>query len=147
MLPINLWERQAQIKSLYSICVEPVCKKYYITRTELDILLFLVNNPKYDTAAEIVEIRYLTKSHVSTSVKHLEELGYLHKFYANDNQKAVHLAVKDEASDVIADGKKAQEKFISILFEGVSKDECMAMEKSFQKIGCNIKRYFEETLK
>ena len=65
MIPLNLWELPAPIKALYADCMEPVCHTYHITRMELDILLFLANNPKYDTAAEIIEIRYLAKSHVS----------------------------------------------------------------------------------
>ena len=62
MLPLNLWEHQNAVKTLYSRCVERVCERHDLTRMELDILLFLANNPLYDTASEIVEIRYLSKS-------------------------------------------------------------------------------------
>lgn len=39
------------IKRLYDQLLEPVCGQYGITRMELDILLFLHNNPEYDTRA------------------------------------------------------------------------------------------------
>ena len=45
MLPVNPWEHQNAVKSLYTNCVEEVCTKHGITRMELDILLFLANQP------------------------------------------------------------------------------------------------------
>ena len=69
MLPLNPWEHQNAVKTLYSKCVGEICVWHGITRMELDILLFLANNPCFDTATEIVEIRYLSKSQVSSSVK------------------------------------------------------------------------------
>lgn len=42
-------------KKIYDQSLEPVCKKYQLTRMELDILLFLANNPGYDTAKDIIE--------------------------------------------------------------------------------------------
>ena len=57
MIPLNPWEHQNAIKALYSKCVEGVCVKHSITRMELDILLFLANNPCFDTATDIIEVR------------------------------------------------------------------------------------------
>lgn len=104
MLPLNPWEHYFPMKALYSACMEPVCKKHHITRTELDILLFLVNNPDYDTAADIIEVRHLAKSHVSTSIKALEQAGFLEKYYHSDNRKTVHLSVCNLAASLIDDG-------------------------------------------
>ena len=75
---------------------------------ELDILLFLSNNPLFDTAADIVEVRCLSKSQVSVSIKLLEEKGYLKKKYTKENRKTAHLQVCDLAVPIILDGKAAQ---------------------------------------
>ena len=66
---MNFWEDQKIVTSFYSQCVKPVCEKYGLTRMEFDILMFLSNNPEYNTASDIVRIRLLTKSHVSISLK------------------------------------------------------------------------------
>ena len=66
MIPLNPWEHQNALKTLYARCIEEVCTAYKLTRMELDILLFLANNPCYDTATDIIEIRYLAKSQVSS---------------------------------------------------------------------------------
>ena len=60
-------------KKIYDRTMEPLCSQYHISRMELDILLFLANNPGYDTAKDIVCQKRFTKSHVSTSLHLLEE--------------------------------------------------------------------------
>lgn len=55
MIPINPWENQNAIKTLYAKCVDEICVKHNITRMKLDILLFLANNPHFDSAKEIIE--------------------------------------------------------------------------------------------
>ena len=59
------------MKRLYEEQFEEICQKYQITQNEADILAFLANNPDYDTARDIVEIRMITKSYISKSVENL----------------------------------------------------------------------------
>lgn len=59
------------MEDLYGKMLAPVCERYGLTYMELTILLFLANNPRYDTATEIVKFRHLTKSHVSLTVRSL----------------------------------------------------------------------------
>ena len=144
MIPFNPWEHQNAIKTLYSKCVEGVCDKHQITRMELDILLFLANNPHFDTATDIVETRYLAKSQVSASIKLLEKLGLLQKEYAKDNKKTAHLKICDAASSIIADGRAAQEHFLSILLKGFTQEETECIQHSFDRIWENIDTYLKE---
>ena len=53
-----------KMKRLYEEQFEEICQKYQITQNEADILAFLANNPDYDTARDIVEIRMITKSYI-----------------------------------------------------------------------------------
>lgn len=141
MLPLNPWEHQNAVKMLYAKCVEKVCEQHNITRMELDILLFLANNPLFDTAADIVEVRYLSKSHVSTSIKALEKKGLLEKKYGDDNRKTLHLLICSAASPIIADGRAAQEKFLEVIFQGISEAEIEVMKSCNQHILDNIHHY------
>ena len=43
MIPLNPWEHQNALKTLYARCIEEVCTAYKLTRMELDIVLFLAN--------------------------------------------------------------------------------------------------------
>ena len=144
MLPLNPWEHQNVMKAFYSKCVEGVCEKHKITRMELDILLFLANNPLFDTASDIVEIRYLSKSQVSLSIKLLEKKGFFRKEYQKGNHKTVHLFICKAANEVVEDGKKAQEKFLAILFQGMEPEEMEAMKRWNEHIWRNINQYMKE---
>ena len=144
MIPLNLWEHQNAIKTLYSKCVEEICIKHHINRMELDILLFLANNPCFDTATDIIEIRYLSKSQVSASIKLLEQCGYLRKEYTDHNRKTAHLKICNKAMDIIKDGKSAQEIFISIMLNGFSQAEIDNMKQYNERIWRNINAYLKE---
>ena len=62
---MEFWDHLFLFKRLYDQTMDPIAQQWDLTRMELDILLFLANAPAYDTAADIVERRRLTKSHVS----------------------------------------------------------------------------------
>lgn len=143
MLPLNPWEHQSAVKALYAKCVEGVCEKNQITRMELDILLFLANNPRYDTASDMVEIRCLSKSQVSSSIKTLEAGGYLRRQYRADNRKTAHLKLSEAASHIIAEGRAAQEKFASVIFEGIPKQDIEVMKGCNARMLENIYRYLK----
>ena len=94
MLPLNPWEHYFPTKALYSACMEPVCKKHRISRTELDILLFLANNPDYDTARDVAELRCLAKSQVSQAVEVLTGRGLLARRADGEDRRVIHLEIR-----------------------------------------------------
>lgn len=143
MIPLNLWEHQNAIKTLYAKCVGAVCEKYQISRMELDILLFLANNPRYDTATDIVEIRYLSKSQVSGAIKLLEEREWIDKVYTSDNRKTAHLRICKGAAAVIADGREAQKKFFDVVMRGFTQEEIGRMRGYTGRIWENIDSYLK----
>ncbi|MGN1168182.1 MAG: MarR family winged helix-turn-helix transcriptional regulator [Lachnospiraceae bacterium] len=140
----QFWTCQSHIKSLYSDCVEPVLKKYKLTRMELDVLMFLSNNPQFDTATDIIENRRLTKSHVSLAVDSIVKRGFLHKTHALGNRKTIHLSVLDCALPIVHDGKEAQKKFGSILFYNFSSEDRKQINRLFEQINTNLNQYFQE---
>ncbi len=144
MIPLNLLEHQNAVKTLYSKCVAWVCQKHGISRMELDILLFLANNPCYDTATDIVEIRCLSKSQVSASISTLEEQGFLRKEYTRGNRKTAHLILCDTTSEIVADGRKAQERFAAILLEGMHEEELDCMKRCMKRMKNNIHGFLKE---
>lgn len=144
MIPLNIWEHQNAIKTLYSKCVSRVCDKHHLTRMELDILLFLANNPQHDTATDIVGIRYLSKSQVSSSIKLLEGKGFLRKEYASHNRKTAHLKICPKAAGIICDGQAAQKQFLSVMIQGFSQEEFDTIRRYNERIRSNIDSYLKE---
>ncbi|WP_456300003.1 MarR family transcriptional regulator [Roseburia hominis] len=77
---------------------------------EYDILMFLHNNPQHNTAAEIVKVRKSTKSHVSTSLKKLENEGLIERIQSEDNKKHIEIVLLDKAELIVEAGINAQKK-------------------------------------
>ena len=140
---MNFWEDQKIVTSFYSQCVKPVCEKYALTRMEFDILMFLSNNPEYNTASDIVRIRLLTKSHVSISLKELETCGLVKTAFQNNNRKTMHISIQEKAAPVIADGKLAQQEFGQKLLQGFSLEEVEMYSKLFQRTCENARKEME----
>ncbi len=140
----QFWTSQSLTKSLYSDFLEPVCKKYRLTRMELDVLIFLANNPQFTTATDIVENRRLTKSHVSLAVNSLVKKGYLKKEHTKNNRKTTHLSILSSAYNIIQDGRDAQKDFAAVLFKDFAPEDHQQMIHYFERITQNMQDYFKE---
>lgn len=131
-------------KKYYDLAMEPVCREWDLTRNELDVLLFLFNNPSFDRAADIVRIRRLTKSHVSLSVNNMESRGLLIREYDPDDRRVAHLKLTAKALPMAAAAREAQQTFLQSLFQGLTREEMELWQGILEKIHNNI-RQLEET--
>lgn len=140
----TFWDDIFLLRKLYDQSLEPVCKKYKLTRMELDILLFLGNHPSFDTATEIVERRKLAKSHVSISIKALERRHYLERIYLDGNRKTAHLRLLPPAREAVGEGQTAQRDFFAAVFRSFTKEEQAAFENALDRIAQNVRGVCEQ---
>ena len=117
------WDKHKTITTYYELLSGEVCDRYGLTQMEYDILMFLHNNPQYNTAAEIVKIRKSTKSHVSTSLKNLESKGLVERIQSKDNKKHIEIALLDQAEIIIEAGLNAQKQFAQNVLRGLTEEE------------------------
>ena len=130
------WDKHKAITSYYELLSGEVCDRYELTQMEYDILMFLHNNPQLNTAAEIVKIRKSTKSHVSTSIKSLENKGLIEKKQSESNKKHIEIFVTESAKSIIYEGIDAQKRFAHDVLKGFSDEEITTFKNIFEKI-CN----------
>ena len=107
MLP-PLFTRSRGLGKLYGQMFVPVLEQWKLTQLEADILLFLANNPEYDTARDIVERRYIAKSHVSLGVESLARRGLLMRATRPGNRKTIHLELTEAAGPIVEAGRAVQ---------------------------------------
>ena len=86
--------------------------------------------------AEIVKIRKSTISHVSTSLKKLENKGLVEKIQSKDNKKHIEIILLDKAELIIEAGHNAQKQFAKNVLSGLTEEEMQMCIQVFQKI-CN----------
>lgn len=128
------------LKRAYDGALEPVCGRHGLTRMEMDVLLFLANNPEMDTASALVSVRRLPKSHVSAAVNALAERGLIQREYRGGNRKTAHLCPTAAADAPIADGRAVQREFGRTLTEGIAPEELEQMLSTARRMVENIRR-------
>ena len=125
-------------KKRYDLMLEPVCRRYDLTRNELDVLLFLANNPDFDRAADIVNIRQISKSHVSLSVGNLEQRELLIREFDPEDRRTAHLKLTDAARAIAAEGADCQEDFFRRIFTGLSREDLALWRSLLERVCDNI---------
>lgn len=132
------FDAMLRAKKGYSRVMDPVCKQWDLTRNELDVMLFLANNPGYDRAADIVSRRGLAKSHVSLSVGSLETKGLLIRSCDPGDRRTIHLKLTEQAMEIARQGREAQVGFFSGIYAGLTSEEVEAWQSIMLKMVANI---------
>ena len=138
------WDKHKTIISYYELLSGAVCDRYELTQMEYDIIMFLHNNPHHNTAAEIVRIRKSTKSHVSSSLKKLENKGLIKRKQSKDNKKHIEIVLLDDAALIVDAGLNAQKQFAQNVLSGLTEEETRLCIRVFDKICNNAEEYLRE---
>lgn len=133
---MNFWDKHKTITCYYEELTRSICNRYKLTQMEYDILMFLHYNPLYNTAPDIVKIRKSTKSHVSTSLKLLEDKGMIERRQSVDNKKQIEIFLLEPAGEIVQAGLYAQKEFMGNIFKGITEEEMAVWKDIFVKI-CN----------
>ena len=89
------------LKKAYDSIWDDISEKFALTRAEIDVIAFLANNPKLDTASSVVEYRMIAKSHVSKAVEHLISRGFVVGNKDSKDRRQVHLVLTDKAKEAV----------------------------------------------
>ena len=114
---------RSALKRCYAHEMAGVLSRWQLTGMELDVLLFLGNNPDCDTASDMVQLRQLTKSHVSKAVERLTALGLVLQQRDEMNRRRIHLKLAEAAEPILRDGREAQKRFVEALTRGLSDED------------------------
>lgn len=135
----TFWADVLLLNGLYDRSLDPVAQQWQLTRMELELLLFLYNNPAHNTAAEAVRLRRWTKSHVSAAVHALQDKGLLSAEHPEGNRKTRCLIPLPAADPILRDGRAAQQSFYQAMHRGFTREEEQALEAISEKIARNIR--------
>lgn len=134
----DYFEVVSRAKKKYARAMEPVCRQWNLTKNELDVLLFLHNNPEFDRATDVVLHRGMTKSHVSLSVSSLEERLLLERQADTEDRRTVHLKLTGKGREIAAAARVEQERFFRQVFRGISVEEMHFWQSMMDRVCTNI---------
>lgn len=108
---------------LYDSMLRPVCDRYGLVPIEATIISFLFNHPGRDTAADIVELRMLSKSNVSQAVESLIRKSLLQRRQDTEDRRRIHLSLTAASKPITDEIELVRERFHKQIFRGFTGEE------------------------
>ena len=127
----------------YTAICKPLCQKLKLPQTAFDILLFLANNPAYQTAADIVEVRKIKANLVSVNVDKLVRDGYLTREAVPGDRRKTRLLCTEKAQPIILQGRQLQSAFLQRLFAHTDQQMQDAFLKTISIMDKNLNELLE----
>ena len=127
-----------KILQVYGALCKPLCQEIKMPQTAFDILMFLANNPLYNTARDIVEIRKIKANLVSINVDKLVQEGFLERQSIANDRRKTKLICTEKAQPIIDKGHKLQENFIEKLFENIDENSREIFKRTIENIEINL---------
>lgn len=137
----NIIVRTSLFRRYYENSFQDLLEKFGLTRLEAVILIFLHNNPDFNTARDIVELRGLSKSNVSTALEALRLRQYLTVRPDPDSRRVRRIFLREEKRDVVEALARRQQETLGRLTDGFSPEELAEMQRYLDRMEENIKHY------
>lgn len=111
------------ITKLYEQYLDGIRRENNLSQMEITIICFLHNNPQYDTARDIVEMRMLQKGNVSQGVESLIQKSLLCRTADASDRRKQHLALTEVALPILEKIEVQNKRLINEVFSGFSEEE------------------------
>ncbi len=142
MVPILAYAQH--YKKYYTAQFAGAAAAYGLNQLEIDILLFLHNNPELCTASDICRYRGLAKSNVSAAVERLRSRGVLEVLPAPDNRRQRILRFTGAARPMAEALAEIQRRTLEPLFDGFTAAEQQALQEYLCRMDANIQRQLKK---
>ncbi|MCD8189834.1 MAG: MarR family transcriptional regulator [Clostridiales bacterium] len=127
-----------QLKKLISKKSEPAQRRYQLRPVELNILLLLHANPGLDTAKDIMRQLHVSKAHVSQSLDHLKNGGFICLQEDLQDRRVIHIQLRQIAIDAAEEMQAIYAECWNLAFRNVSPEEVSVLLRVAQKMSDNI---------
>lgn len=142
--PVEVILRGGQFKQFTEQELAALRKKYNLKRMELEVVYFLSICGACDTAAYIQEYLSANKGHISQTVYHLCERGYITAEQDKKDRRYVHYTLTQEGKKLAAEIADVWQKIHTEMYEGVSEEDLACFKRVSMMIGENINKKLNE---
>ena len=149
-MPANytrLLQFSQQFGKFYAYQFAPLLERTGLTMREVHVLLFLANNPDYDTARDVTLYRGMSKSQVSQAVELLCAKGLLQRTPDEADRRMVHLAITQAGQPLARECQELQERCGTRLLDGLSPEQVRQLRDLLETVASNGAHLAEEASK
>ena len=136
--PSELLTILRRIGKCYDDMLKPVCGRYRLFPIEAAIISFLYNNPGKDTAADIVELRMLSKGNVSRAVESLMHKSLLKRRQDTKDRRKIHLSLTQQALPITQEIEQVRRSFRARVLRGFTEKEKELLAQFNDRIAQNM---------
>ena len=140
----RLLQFSQQFGKFYACQFTPLLERTGLTMREVHVLLFLANNPDYDTARDVTLYRGMSKSQVSQAVELLCAEGLLQRTPDGTDRRMVHLSITPEGRPLARECQGLQEHCGARLLDGLSPEQVFQLRELLETVLDNGARLAEE---
>ena len=112
----------------------PLSEESGLSSRELQVLLFLANNPSYDTARDITVLRGISKSQVSQAVDLLCAEGLLERTPDASDRRIIHLSITEEGLPVTRQAQAIHDACLAQLLAGFTAEEALQLMTLVERV-------------
>ena len=123
-----------KLKKLYERECARAAEPFGLSQGEADVLLFLSNNPGFDTAMDVVKYRSVSKALVSKAVESLSARGYLTLHTDRRDRRYTHLVLTEAAAPALRALHGAQEAVLALLGGMTTPGERAVISAVFERL-------------
>ncbi len=146
-MPANytrLLQFSQQFGKFYAYQFTPLLERTGLTMREVHVLLFLANNPDYDTARDVSLYRGMSKSQVSQAVELLCAGGLLQRTPDGADRRMVHLSITREGRPLARECQELQERCGARLLDGLAPEQVRQLRELLETVLDNGSHLVEE---
>lgn len=125
-------------QKFYKQMFQPLAIEFDFTQIEIDVLLFLQNNPACNTARDICQMRGLAKSNVSNAIDSLRKRGYLTSSPDISSRKVHRLSLTSDSGPVLKKLSECQNFCFSKIMDGFTEEEAKALRNFMKRMDENV---------
>ena len=140
----RLLQFSQQFGKFYAYQFTPLLERTGLTMREVHVLLFLANNPDYDTARDVTLYRGMSKSQVSQAVELLCAEGLLQRTPDGTDRRMVHLSITQEGRPLARECQALQERCGARLLDGLAPEQVRQLRELLATVLDNGARLAEE---
>ena len=134
-------------EKLRSIVLWELGEKYKLTQNEVEVLIFLYNNPELNTSKDIVKYRWTSKSLVCKSVRSLLDNEYLDPAADYDDGRVMRLIMPEKTREIAKDLAEKEKEFYDLVFAGITDKEMAAIRGFAERLDVNLNEFLKKTKK
>ena len=123
-----------QFRRYYARQFSGLLEETGLSMREMDVVLFLANNPGCDTARDVTEFRGLAKSQVSAAVDLLAERGLLCRRADGADRRVVRLALTESGAALGRAAREIQGACLRAVFSGLTAAEAEQFQALLEKV-------------